>query len=84
MDLTFLAATGFIAFGIVIGALAEERLWWLLHRPRRQPEPVTRPMPAVHAGQYTDPGRVRAGVCGLEYPSFPRPARALSRPRRSS
>ena len=74
MDLTFLAATGFTATGIVIGALAEERLWWLLHRayPRRQPEPP-RPVPAVHAGQYTDPGRVRAGVCGLDYPSFRRP-----------
>ena len=37
VDLTFLSACGFTAFGVVIGALAEERMWWLLNRvlPRR-------------------------------------------------
>jgi hypothetical protein len=77
VDLTFLSATGFTALGIVMGALAEERLWWLLHRAFtrrvvRQPAEVTRPVPAVHAGQYVEAGRVRAGVCGLDYPSFRR------------
>ena len=72
MDLTFLAATGFTALGLVLGV--QFGRWSASLFPRRaRPEPAIRPVPAVHAGQYTDPGRVRAGVCGLDYPSFRRP-----------
>lgn len=42
---------------------------WRAQQQRQVRRAVPRP---VHAGQYVDPGRVRAGVCGLEYPSFRR------------
>jgi hypothetical protein len=43
VDLTFLGACGFTAFGIFIGALVEERLWHLLSRPLPRPwRPVLR------------------------------------------
>ena len=43
MDLTFLAATGFAAFGFMVGAMVEERLWHLLSRPLPRPwRPVLR------------------------------------------
>lgn len=32
-----LAAAGFTAFGILIGTLITERLWWLLSRPLPRP-----------------------------------------------
>ncbi len=43
MDLTFVSATGFVSFGIVIGLLVEERMWWLLSGPLPRPwRPVLR------------------------------------------
>jgi len=72
MDLTFLSATGFTAFGLVLGVQFGRWSASLFpRRARQQSGEVTRPMPAVRpAARYVDPGRVRAGVCGLDYPSF--------------
>ena len=63
MDLTWLAVSGFIAFGVALGVLLEHwLLWWLLHRPlprprRKLPPPARLP----HAGHLVQPGRVAAG-----------------------
>lgn len=48
--LTVVSASGFVALGIVIGALVTERLWWLLSRP------LPRPWRAVR--RYLAPGTV--------------------------
>jgi len=74
MDLTWLAATGFTAFGLVLGVQFGRWSASLFPRRARQPEPVTRPVPipVPHAGWYTNFAQVRGGVCGLDYPSFRR------------
>ena len=64
MDLTWLAAFGFIAFGVALGVLLEHwLLWWLLHRPRPRPRRRVLPPPArlPHAGHLVQRGRVAVG-----------------------
>jgi len=57
MDLTFVSASGFVALGIVIGALVEERLWHLLSRPLPRPW-----RPVARAWRYLAPGRLPGDI----------------------
>jgi len=72
-------AAVFLSLGVLLGRWSLLLLWrasWRAQYLRELARTLPRPVPAVHAGQYVDPARVRAGVCGQyvdgepEYPSF--------------
>lgn len=81
MDLTWLAASGFIASGVALGVLLEHwLLWWLLHRPPRMVVPpgstLTR-SPGFTWGDRRPLSRCTASECAIpaQQATLPPPAR---------